>query len=96
MARFDARTDLTSHAPAGKMTSVPVTVQGAAANGNLRSLAVYVSYDRGGTWKKAAVQDGRITVENPSKDKSVSLRADITDKQGNKSSVSVYDAYLGA
>ncbi|MGP4044124.1 S8 family serine peptidase [Streptomyces sp. 2A115] len=94
-ARFDAKTDLTSHAPAGRRVSVPVTVQGAAADGNLRSLAVYVSYDRGATWQKTPVKDGRVTTENPAKDKSMSLRADITDKQGNRSSVSVYDAYFG-
>ncbi|WP_225859434.1 S8 family serine peptidase [Streptomyces albicerus] len=94
-ARFDAKTDLTSHAPAGRKTSVPVTVQGAAADGNLKSLAVYVSYDRGATWQQAPVRNGRITVKNPAVDKSVSFRANLTDKQGNKSSVSVYDAYFG-
>ncbi|MGP4012470.1 S8 family peptidase [Streptomyces sp. 4N124] len=94
-ARFGAKTDLTGHAPAGRTTSVPVTVQGAAADGNLKSLAVYVSYDQGATWQRTPVNDGRITIRNPAENRSVSFRADLTDKQANRSSVSVYDAYFG-
>ncbi|MFK4071035.1 peptidase S8, partial [Streptomyces sp. NPDC029674] len=95
-ARFAPELDLASRAPAGATQSVPVTVQGAAAGaGNLKSLAVYVSYDGGGTWKKVTVRDGEVSVRNPAKDKGISLRARITDKDGNKSSVSLYDAYLG-
>lgn len=56
---------------------------------------MYVSYDRGATWRKTPVKNNRITITNPAKGKSVSLRANITDKQGNKSSVTVYDAYFG-
>ena len=62
-ARFTARTDLTSRAPADKTAVVPVTVQGAAAGNNLKSLAVYVSYDSGATWKKAPVNNNRINHE---------------------------------
>ncbi|WP_307531356.1 S8 family serine peptidase [Streptomyces umbrinus] len=94
-ARFTAKTDLTSRAPADRQSVVPVTIQGAAAGDNLKSLAVYVSYDKGATWRKAPVKNNRITITNPPKDKSVSFRANITDKQGNKSSVTVYDAYFG-
>ncbi|WP_306943435.1 S8 family peptidase [Streptomyces phaeochromogenes] len=94
-ARFTAKTDLTSRAPADRQSVVPVTIQGAAAGNNLKSLAVYVSYDGGTTWKKTPVKNGSISVKNPAKTKSISFRANITDKQGNKSSVTVYDAYFG-
>ncbi|MEU9959461.1 hypothetical protein [Streptomyces sp. NPDC050982] len=83
-ARFTAKTDLTSRAPADKTAVVPVTVQGAAAGDSLKSLAVYVSYDRGVTWKKSPVKDNRITITNPPKDKSVSFRANITYKRGQQ------------
>ena len=94
-ARFTAKTDLTSRVPADRQTVVPVTIQGAAAANNLKSLAVYASYDGGATWQKTPVKNGSITVKNPPKTKSISFRANITDKQGNRSSVTVYDAYFG-
>ncbi|MEU6823713.1 S8 family peptidase [Streptomyces atriruber] len=95
-ARFAPKLDLASRAPAGATQSVPVTVQGAAAGaGNLKSLAVYVSYDDGRTWKKVTVRDGTVSVKNPAKNKGVSFRARITDKDGNKSSVSLHNAYYG-
>ncbi|MET8690158.1 S8 family peptidase [Streptomyces sp. NPDC004732] len=95
-ARFTPKLDLASRAPAGATQSVPVTVEGAAAGpGNLKSLAVYVSYDDGRTWKKVTVRDGKVSVQNPAKGKGVSLRVRITDKDGNKSSVSLHNAYYG-
>ncbi|MEV5841040.1 S8 family peptidase [Streptomyces sp. NPDC051985] len=93
--RIAARTDLTGHAPARRKVTVPVTVQGSAAGRNLGSLAVWVSYDHGRHWTKLAVGHGRITYKNPAKDKSVSLKYRITDKKGNASAVTVYDAYFG-
>ncbi|WP_393060066.1 S8 family serine peptidase [Streptomyces sp. LN549] len=95
MVRFTPEVALDSTAKAGKSVSVPVTVQGAAAGKNLKSLTVYVSYDAGKTWKKTAVTKGRISVKNPAKKKSLSFKADVTDKKGNKSSVAIYDAYFG-
>ncbi|MET8208957.1 peptidase S8, partial [Streptomyces sp. NPDC005373] len=94
-ARFNAAVGLDSTAPAGKTQSVPVTVQGAAAGSNLKSLAVYVSYDYGQTWKKLDVKNGKVTVKNPAKGKAVSFHAKIADKKGNKSTISVYNAYYG-
>ncbi|MFD3308967.1 S8 family serine peptidase [Streptomyces sp. NPDC058694] len=94
-ARFTAKTDLTGRAPADRQSAIPVTIQGAAAGDNLKSLAVYISYDAGATWRKTPVKNNRITVKNPAKAKSISFRANITDKQGNRSSVTVYDAYFG-
>ncbi|WP_406517953.1 S8 family peptidase [Streptomyces sp. NBC_00826] len=93
--RFTPNVTLDSRVTAGRTASVPVTVQGAAAGKNLKSLTVYVSYDAGKTWKKSTVKAGKLSVKNPAKGKSISYRADVTDKQGNKSSVSIYNAYFG-
>ncbi|MEU4927939.1 S8 family serine peptidase [Streptomyces yokosukanensis] len=91
---YGITTGLDSKVPAGRTVTFPVTVEGAAAGGNLKSLAVYVSYD-GKTFTKADVRDGRITVKNPAKGTSVSLRSEITDKQGDTSQITIYDAYFG-
>ncbi|MEV5877166.1 S8 family peptidase [Streptomyces sp. NPDC052101] len=91
---YGITTGLDSTVAAGRTVTFPVTVEGAAAGGNLKSLAVYVSYD-GRTFQKADVRGGRITVKNPAKGKSLSLRAEITDKKGNTSEITIYDAYFG-
>ncbi|MFD0306084.1 S8 family serine peptidase [Streptomyces sp. NPDC127119] len=93
--RFDAAVGLDSRAPADKKVSVPVTVQGSAAGSNLKSLAVYVSYDYGQTWKKVTVKNGKIAITNPAKGKGISFHAKIADKKGNKSTISIYNAYYG-
>ncbi|KOU59183.1 peptidase S8 [Streptomyces sp. MMG1533] len=93
--RFKAQTGLDSKVEAGKTVSVPVTVEGAAKGSNLKSLSVYVSYDYGQTWKKVTVKDGKITVKNPAKGKAISFHAKIADKKGNKSTISIYNAYYG-
>ncbi|WP_408907025.1 S8 family peptidase [Streptomyces atratus] len=93
--RFTPNVTLDGRVTAGRTASVPVKVQGAAAGKNLKSLTVYVSYDAGKTWKKTTVKSGKLSVKNPAKGKSISYRADVTDKQGNKSSVSIYNAYFG-
>ncbi|MFG2608324.1 S8 family serine peptidase [Streptomyces sp. NPDC048514] len=92
--RFGATTGLDSRVAAGKKVTFPVTVEGAAAGRNLKSLAVYVSYD-GKNFRKTDVRNGRITVKNPAKNKSVSFRAKITDRKGNTSEITIYDAYFG-
>ncbi|MFI1104850.1 S8 family peptidase [Streptomyces melanogenes] len=93
--RFAAPVDLASRAPAGRPVQIPVTVQGAAAGKNLKSLTVSVSYDDGKTWQLVKVENGRISVKNPAKDKAVSFRADVTDRQGNGSTLTIYNAYYG-
>lgn len=92
-ARFHAVTGPDSRVQAGKKVTFPVTVEGAAAGRNLKSLGVWVSYDYGQTWKKLTVVNGKITVTNPAKGKAISFHAKIADKQGNKSTVSIYNAY---
>ncbi|MET9765368.1 S8 family peptidase [Streptomyces sp. NPDC006372] len=94
-ARFNAATGLDSKVPAGKTVSIPVTVEGAAKGSNLKSLSVYVSYDYGQTWKKLTVKNGKVTVKNPDKGKAISFHAKIADKKGNKSTISIYNAYYG-
>jgi hypothetical protein len=83
-----------SRVPAGKKVTFPVTVEGAATGSNLKSLTVYISYD-GKTFKKVDVRNGEITVKSPAKGKSISFRSKITDKKGNASEVSIYNAYYG-
>ncbi|MDH6607673.1 subtilisin family serine protease [Streptomyces sp. SAI-208] len=92
-ARFHAATGLDSRVEAGKTVKIPVTVEGSAKGSNLKSLAVYVSYDYGQTWKKVTVSGGKITVKNPAKGKAISFHAKIADKKGNKSTISIYNAY---
>ncbi|MFF3408741.1 S8 family serine peptidase [Streptomyces sp. NPDC002742] len=93
--RFAAPVDLASRAPAGASVQVPVTVQGSAAGKNLKSLVVSVSYDDGTTWQPVQVEGGRISVRNPAKDKGISFLADVTDKQGNESTLTIHNAYYG-
>ncbi|MFG2954718.1 S8 family peptidase [Streptomyces sp. NPDC048291] len=92
---FGAGTGLDSRVTAGKKATFPVTVEGAAAGRNLKSLTVYVSYDHGRNWRKTTVAHGKITVRNPARGKAISFRATVVDKKGNKSAVSIYNAYHG-
>ncbi|MGW0595831.1 S8 family peptidase [Streptomyces sp. NPDC002776] len=93
--RFNAKTDLSSRVTAGLTKSVPVSVVGAAAGSNLKSLSVWVSYDYGQTWKKVSVTGGKIKVKNPEKGKAISFHAKVADKKGNKATLSIYNAYYG-
>ena len=92
---FGAKTGLDNRVAAGRTVTFPVTVEGSAAGSNLKSLSVYVSYDYGQTWKKIQVKGGKITVKNPAAGKAISFHAKIADKKGNKSTVSIYNAYYG-
>jgi subtilisin family serine protease len=94
-ARFNASVGLDGKVTAGKSVTFPVTVEGSAKGSNLKSLYVYASYDYGQTWKKLTVKNGKITVKNPAKGKAISFHAKITDKKGNKSTISIYNAYYG-
>ncbi|WP_374776824.1 hypothetical protein [Streptomyces sp. NBC_01310] len=94
-ARAAVPVDLASRAPGGKPVRIPVTVQGSAAGKNLESLAVSVSYDGGKTWQRVKVEDGRISVKNPAKDKADSFLADVTHRQGNRAQLTIHNAYYG-
>jgi hypothetical protein len=76
------------------LVDVPVTVQGAAAGRNLKSLSVCVSGD-GRKWTEVAVNNGRFGHRTPAAGKSVSFRAKVADTKGNTSKVTIYDAYAG-
>ncbi|MER8041741.1 S8 family serine peptidase [Streptomyces sp. NPDC094032] len=93
--RFAAPVDLATRAPADKPLLVPVTVQGSAAGRNLKSLTVSVSYDDGKTWQRVRVTDGRISVQSPAKDRGIALSAEVTDKQGNTSTLTIHNAWFG-
>ncbi|MEF9886586.1 S8 family serine peptidase [Streptomyces sp. P9-A4] len=93
--RFAAPVDLATRAPENAPVLVPVTVQGSAAGSNLKSLSVSVSYDGGKTWQVAQVQDGKISVKSPAKDSGISLSAEVTDKQGNTSTLTIHNAWIG-
>ncbi|MCX4907376.1 S8 family serine peptidase [Streptomyces sp. NBC_00878] len=93
--RFNAKTALDSTVAAGRTTTVPLVVEGAAAGRNLKSQSVWTSYDGGKNWKKVKVTNGKISVKNPAKGKAISFRAEVTDKKGNKSTLSIYNAYYG-
>ncbi|MGW1617018.1 S8 family peptidase [Streptomyces sp. NPDC002285] len=87
---------LDSTAKAKAIAEIPVTVAGAAAEkGNLKSLTVHASYDSGKTWKKLTVRNGKVTVKNPAVGKGISFKATVTDKNGNKASVKIFNAYRG-
>ncbi|RFU82916.1 peptidase S8 [Streptomyces triticagri] len=93
--RFSPDLDLRSTVKAGKRISVPVQVQGAAAGKNLKSLAVQASYDDGESWQKLRVRNGKVALRAPGKGEGVALRAEIVDRQGNRSEIAVYEAFLG-
>ncbi|MFI6285500.1 S8 family serine peptidase [Streptomyces sp. NPDC051018] len=94
-ARFGAAVGFDGTVPAGRTQTFPLLIQGAAAGGNLKTLVVYSSYDQGRTWKQIAVKNSTLTVKNPAKGQGIAFRAYITDKQGNKGVVSIYNAYRG-
>lgn len=77
----------------GVRQSVPVTVQGSAAGGDLVSLKVSVSYDGGEKWRRLVAHNGAVTVDNPAAGGSVSFRADVTERNGDAFSQTIIDAY---
>ncbi|MFI1223479.1 MULTISPECIES: S8 family peptidase [unclassified Streptomyces] len=95
VVRFRPELDLQSRAKAYRPVLMPVEVQGSAAGDNLRSLTVRASYDGGRTWIKLPRVLGRYALLSPAKDASVSLRAEVVDKQDNTSTITVHDAFLG-
>ncbi|MYQ86310.1 MULTISPECIES: S8 family peptidase [unclassified Streptomyces] len=92
--RFLPRLALDSTVPAGGKQTVPVEVQGAAAGANLKTLRVLVSYDDT-TWLPVPVTVGKVTVTAPAKGKAISLKAVVTDKDDNESTVTIHNAFFG-
>ncbi|MFI1660802.1 serine protease [Streptomyces sp. NPDC020472] len=81
--RFTPDLALDGTAPAGTTLRVPVGVQGAAVETGVRSLTVSTSVDDGTTWTRVPVVDGRVSFRTPGPGRAVSLRAELTDAQGN-------------
>ncbi|MDT0343397.1 S8 family serine peptidase [Streptomyces litchfieldiae] len=96
VVRFTPELALDSTGPAGETVSVPVTVQGAAADGNAASLTVSVSYDGGETWTEVPVEGDAVQVTNPAAGGSVSFRAEVEDAGGNTATQTIIDAYRTA
>ncbi|UCM89750.1 S8 family serine peptidase [Streptomyces marincola] len=94
VVRFTPGLGLDSTLPGGQTTGIPVTVQGSAANGGHQSLTVSYSADGGTTWTQAPLVSGAAQVANPPAGGSVSLRAEVTDAQGNTTTQTIIDAYL--
>ncbi|WP_338497754.1 serine protease [Streptomyces sp. SJL17-4] len=91
--RFAPALDLDGTAPAGTMVRVPVTVQGAAAETGVRALTVSLSTDNGTTWTRVPVVNGQAGFRTPGPGGSVSLRAELTDTQGNALTQTLTNAY---
>ncbi|MGY1454467.1 S8 family peptidase [Streptomyces sp. SS8] len=91
--RFTPKLALDGTAKAMTTMPVPVTVQGAAAGRNLKSLTVHVSFDGGKSWKKTTVKKGKITFKNPGRKGTVSFRAKVKDVKGNTLSQTIVNAY---
>ncbi|WP_253194700.1 S8 family serine peptidase [Streptomyces sp. MP131-18] len=96
LVRFAPRLDTGSTAPAGEVSTVPVSVEGAAAGPGTDGVTVEVSYDGGGTWVETPVADGEITVTNPAAGGTVSFRATVAGPDGSTTEQTVVDAYRTA
>jgi len=93
VVRYSPTLSAASSSNAGATKKVPVKVLGSAAGSNLKSLTVWVSTDRGASWKELPVRDGKVTVVNPAAGKTVSFKAKAVDKQGNSVQQRIFDAY---
>ncbi|MFC4498723.1 MULTISPECIES: S8 family serine peptidase [Streptomyces] len=92
---FSPDLTLASTAKAGKRFEVPFTVKGAAAGQKTAKLAFKVSYDEGATWKPVKAVGGKhLTLNHPAQPGSVSLRAELTDRDGNTLVQTIERAYL--
>ncbi|WP_407698887.1 molybdopterin-binding protein [Streptomyces acidicola] len=92
--RFSPELTLSSTAKAGERFEVPFTVEGAAAGQRPAKLAFEVSYDEGATWQPTEAVDGsRLSLEHPAEAGSVSLRAELTDRDGNTLVQTIERAY---
>ncbi|WP_329549199.1 S8 family serine peptidase [Streptomyces sp. NBC_01356] len=95
VVRFSPELTLSSTAKAGKRFEVPFTVVGAAAGQRPQKLAFEVSYDEGTTWQPTKAIGGKhLSLTHPAEAGSVSLRAKLTDRQGNTLVQTIERAYL--
>ncbi|MDG4831535.1 S8 family serine peptidase [Solwaraspora sp. WMMD1047] len=96
---FDTGLAAADAAPAGRVHPVPLRVvpQPGSAAGPARRLSVAVSFDDGATWREVKVRDtpggGVMLVPHPAGDGYASLRASVTDADGNTVEQTVIRAY---
>lgn len=93
VVRFSPVLGPTGTAAADAVIRVPVTVQGAAAEGRVRAPDVSVSMDGGTSWSRVPVESGAVLIHNPGAGTGVSLRAELTDTRGNTLTQTIVDAY---
>ncbi|GAA2252650.1 S8 family serine peptidase [Streptomyces amakusaensis] len=92
----NAKVSNDSTAPAGATQTIPLHLHGTAAKANnVKSLTAHASYDGGKTWRKLTITNNKATVKNPAKGKAITLRAQVTDKQGGTAKVTVHNAFFG-
>ncbi|MFF9753775.1 S8 family serine peptidase [Streptomyces sp. NPDC014344] len=95
VVRFSPALSLTSTAKAGERFQVPFTVEGAATARTAKKLEFEVSYDDGRTWTTArAVNGTHLSLNHPAQPGTVSLRAKLTDRDGNTLVQTIDRAYL--
>ncbi|WP_416986365.1 S8 family serine peptidase [Streptomyces sp. T028] len=95
VVRFSPELSQASTAKAGERFDVPFTVEGAAGRRTVKKLKFQVSYDEGRTWTAAKVVAGdRLSLKHPAEPGTVSLRAELTDRDGNTLVQTVERAYL--
>ncbi|MGW3463614.1 S8 family serine peptidase [Streptomyces olivaceoviridis] len=95
VVRYSPELTLASTAKVGQKFDVPFHIEGAAAAQQPKKLSFEVSYDDGTTWQPAKVVGGtHLSLQHPAKAGSVSLRARLTDRQGNMLVQTIERAYL--
>ncbi|MEU6353361.1 S8 family serine peptidase [Streptomyces sp. NPDC047072] len=92
--RFSPALSLSSTAKAGERFRVPFTIEGAAAGQKPSRLAFQVSYDDGKTWQPTRTVGRQLLLQHPATPGSVSLRAELADRAGNKLVQTIERAYL--
>ncbi|SOF02250.1 Subtilase family protein [Streptomyces sp. OV198] len=93
VVRFSPQLAADSSAKAGRVFTVPFTVQGAATARTLGQLDFHVSYDHGRTWHTVKYRNGALTLRHPAAAGTVSLRAHLVDAHGNTLTQTIHDAY---
>ncbi|WP_210569323.1 S8 family serine peptidase [Streptomyces sp. GESEQ-4] len=95
VVRFSPELSPTSTAKAGERYKVPFTVEGAATARTVKKLSFEVSYDDGSTWTAAkAVGGTHLLLDHPARSGTVSLRAKLTDRDGNTLVQTINRAYI--
>ncbi|MFI9009135.1 S8 family serine peptidase [Actinosynnema sp. NPDC053489] len=95
VVRFTPALAADGSAPAGRLLSVPLTVeqQDGADNGEVGQVRVDVSFDDGRSWRRVPVAGGAALVRHPDAAGYASLRASGTDSDGNSFEHTVIRAY---